>query len=150
MLEAFSPGELQAGAFIDKPAKLRDGTITTRSQRNRGTRIPASTWSRMQAGLISPGPRTLAKLASFKQRTQYNTLRASGMPTADAKKFSRSDMATAYNMAAQYRRAAKDVARVLSKTQKRKIKMEWILYYMMKGERDVEDWDKYVTALVGP
>jgi hypothetical protein len=104
----------------------------------------------MQAGLIQPGPKTLAKLSAFKQRTQYNTLRASGMPTADAKKLSRADMATAYNMAAQYRRAAKRIARVLSKTQKRKIKVEWILYHMMKGERDVEDWDKYVTALVGP
>lgn len=104
----------------------------------------------MQEGLISPGPKTLAKLAAFKQRTQYNMLRASGMPTTEAKKFSRSELATVGHLSAQYQRAARDVARALSRTQKKKIKPEWILYHMMKGERDVEDWDKYVTALVGP
>lgn len=150
LLQSFTPGELQAGAFIDKPRKLRDGTITTVSSRNKGTRIPASTWSRMQQGIIQPGPKTLAKLARFKQRYQYNTLKASGVPTKEAKKLSRSEFADAMKQAALYRKKAAKVARALSKVQGKKIQPEWILYHMMKGERDTEDWDKYVTAITGP
>lgn len=149
MLESFSPGELQAGAFTGKPRKLRDGTITTVSERTTGTRIPASTWKRMQDGIIKPGPKTIAKLEKFKERYQYNQLRASGAPVKEAKKFSRTDFAEAMKRAAQYIEGAKRVANALSKVQKRKINYEWILYHMYHGDYDIEDWDSYVTALSG-
>lgn len=104
----------------------------------------------MQAGLIRPGPRTLEKLARFKQRYQYNTLRSVGVPETEAKKFSRSTLSDASNIAAQYRQTAINIAGVLSKLQKKKIDPAWIMYHMMKGERDIEDWDKYITALTAP
>lgn len=147
MLESFSPGELQAGAFIDRPYKDRSGDISIISQRNRGTGIPASTWARMQSGLIKPGPTTLRKLSLFKQRFQYNTLRGSGVPENIAKRLSRSELSTAMNEAAIYRAKAEKIAKALSFTQNKKIDPEWILYNMMKGERKKEDWDKYITAL---
>jgi len=147
LLESFSPAELQAGAYIEKPRKLRDGTITQVATRNKGTGIPASTWKRMKDGIIQPGPKTLAKLARFKQRYQYNKLRASGVPVKEAKKVSRSDFPEAMKQAAQYRKAAAKVARALSKTQGRKINPEWILYHMIHGEKKIEDWNRYVTAL---
>ncbi len=150
LLESFTPAELQAGAYIDKPRKLRDGTIKRISTRNIGTGIPASTWSRMQAGLIKPGPKTLDKLYKFKQRYQYNKLKASGASTQEAKKFSRSDFPDAMKRAAQYRNRAVKVARALSKVQNKRIDPDWIVYHMMKGERDIEDWDKYVTAITSP
>lgn len=147
LLESFTPGELQAGAFIDKPRKFRDGTITTVSTRNKGTGIPASTWYRMQQGLIKPGPKTLEKLSRFKQRYQYNVLRASGVSRQQAQRKAKMDFADAMKEAAIAKKKAAKVALALSKVQGRTIKAEWILYHMMKGERDTEDWDKYVTAL---
>lgn len=148
MLESFTPGELQAGAYIAKPAKQRDGTVYTKIARNKGTGIPASTWSRMQSGLITPGPRTLEKLARFKFRYQYNTLRSVGAPLKEAKRLSKLEsLADASKRAMEYRRAAINVAAALSRVQNKYISPEWIMYHMMKGERDVEDWDKYVTAI---
>lgn len=150
MLKEFSPGELQSGAIINKPSKSRDGTISLQPSRNKGTRIPASTWSRMQSGEIKPGEKTLKKLASFKQRYQYNLLRATGTPMKEAKKLSRlADIHEVKNEAKIYIQQAKNVAHALSVTQNRFIAFEWVMYNMMKGERDIEDWDKYVTALIG-
>lgn len=103
----------------------------------------------MQAGLIQPGPKTLQKLAAFKQRYQYNQLRASGAPIKTAKKLSRGDFTTAMKQAMLYEKKAKQVAAALSKTQKRKIDPRFILYHMYHSDRDLEDWDKYETALVG-
>lgn len=103
----------------------------------------------MQDGIIKPGPKTIAKLEKFKERYQYNQLRASGAPVKEAKKFSRTDFAEAMKRAAQYIEGAKRVANALSKVQKRKINYEWILYHMYHGDYDIEDWDSYVTALSG-
>lgn len=149
LLKEFSNGELQAGKFINKPRKLRDGTIKISSTRNRGTGIPASTWKRIKDGKVSPGRKTLAKLAKFKERYQYNKLKASGAPTPEAKKLSRSDFSTAMKQADEYLKRARKVARALSKIQNRKISYEWILYHMIHGDKDLEDWDSYVIALSG-
>lgn len=149
LLESFSPGELQAGAYTGKPRKSRDGTISLVSQRSPGTRIPASTWKKMQDGIIQPGPKTLAKLSKFKEKYQYAQLRASGAPIKEAKKLSRADFEDAMKRAANYVTIAKRVAKGLSKVQKKKIDYTYILYHMMHGEYDIEDWDSYVTALEG-
>lgn len=103
----------------------------------------------MQDGLIQPGPKTLAKLSKFKERYQYAQLRASGVPIKEAKKFSRAEFSEAMKRAANYVVRAKRVARALSKVQKKTIDYTWILYHMMHGEYDIEDWDSYVTALEG-
>ena len=147
ILESFSPGELQAGAFIGKPRKLRDGTITQISERSPGTRIPASTWSRMQAGLIRPGPKTIAKLAKFKERYQYNQLRASGVSIKEAKKYSRSDFTEAMKIAAQSSETSKRIAAGLSEIQGREVDYTWILYHMMHSENEVEDWEEYASEI---
>ena len=149
ILEKFSPGELQAGAFTGKPRKLRDGTITIVSQRSRGTRIPASTWKKMKDGTIKPGPKTLAKLSKFKERYQYNQLRATGASIKEAKKLARSDFTEAKQRAAKRVTIAKKIARGLSKVQNRKINYEWILYHMMHSDRSLEDWEDYGISLAG-
>lgn len=68
----------------------------------------------------------------------------------EAKKLSRlADIHEVKNEAKIYIQQAKNVAHALSVTQNRFIAFEWVMYNMMKGERDIEDWDKYVTALIG-
>lgn len=115
-LQAFSPGELQAGYKQAVPSRVRM-PHRDRLQRVmidthiRGTGIPASTLKKFQEGMWKPGPRSLKKLRDFYVRHTYNELKASGAPVREARLYSRRPLEEARKIIRDYRRYVAGVAK---------------------------------------
>ncbi len=158
VLNEYSPGQIQGGIDIAVPVKVERVTmlpgkekqwrwdIELTDKRVSGTRIPASTITRMRRSPEGegwmPGPRTIKKLLSFRNRSNYNRLRAAGATVDYARLYhKRPDVGEIID---QYRRSVLAIARG------KQVPPEYILATIQEVDRTPEYWDRYTRARVTP
>jgi hypothetical protein len=150
MLKHFSPGQLQAGIDVALPTRVykerrpregeRDYKIVQVTKRVAGTRIPASVISKFQRGVWTPRERTLSKLRKLYVRYSYQTLRAEGLNTEQARRFSTRPPDAVARTIKDYNDYIRTVAA------EKGVDPLYIAWGFMNSTRKKGDWDSYIRS----
>ena len=119
VLSEFAPSVLSRGMSIPvlrQDAKTKE--VSYGAQPIRGTRLTARKVAAIASGERSPSRSDLQKLKSFRNRYNYNVLRASGASRKEAQRARASRIHEARSMEEDYYKAAKIIADVRGTTEK--------------------------------